>query len=119
MTGQPAGWAAQWFPDLTDAVVHRPGKRDPRSQTNLPGPPPWTLSGCLFAPSMGSGQTSSDEQEGLQHTVVTGAQLLAPAGSDIESTDRIEVAGHLWEVEGDIGYWGASGVQVSLRRAKG
>lgn len=118
MTGLPPGWAGQWFPDLIDVIVRRPGRRDTISQTQLPGTS-FPIRGCLLAPSLGSGQAASREGAALEHTVVTGASLLAPAGADILAADRIEAGGVLWEVEGDVGDWGSAGTQVSLRRASG
>lgn len=98
------------LPRETVAVL-RPGGRDAFGDP-LPGTE-HDIAGCLFAPR------GSDESDGFANTVITGAQLFAPAAADIRATDQVRVRGVVYEVEGDVGDWGRAGVQVALQRGTG
>lgn len=60
------------------------------------------VSGCGIAPQGGSGSGSTEIVQG-RDTVIVGLTLYAPAGTDIRATDRIRVAGVLYEVDGQPG----------------
>jgi len=83
------------------------------------GPPTRTeVPGCAVAP-----RSSSDTLEPARQGVLVGLTLYAPTGTDLQPTDHIEVAGELYDIEGDIGRWHspfspiADGLEVALRRA--
>jgi len=75
------------------------------------------ISGCLVAPRY------SDEPAGRgRHGVVIGLTLLAPAGADLVHTDRIEIDGVTYTIEGEPGAWTGTrvgGVEAALKRAAG
>lgn len=72
---------------------------------------------CLVAPRYES------ETLGLgRNGVVVGLNVYAPTGTDLVYTDRIEVDGIAYDIEGEPGDWQGSqvgGVEVALRRAVG
>jgi len=57
--------------------------------------------------------------------VVVGLTLYMPADFDLRRTDRVEVDGVLYDVEGEVGRWlhpytgWAAGATATLRRAEG
>jgi hypothetical protein len=97
--------------DTETVTVLRPGGRDDFGDP-LPGTE-HAIAGCLFAPR------GSSESSDFANTVITGAQLFAPAGADIRATDQVRIRGVVYDVEGDVGDWGAAGVQVALQRGTG
>lgn len=68
---------------------------------------------------------SSDLSDRGRQGVLVGLTLFAPYDSDLLSTDRIEVDGVLFGIDGDIGRWRnpftawEAGIQVSLERVAG
>lgn len=68
---------------------------------------------------------SSELNDG-RTTVIIGLWMLAPAGTDIEPTDKFRVRGDVYDVEGEAAEWGPSpltgtsaGVQAALTRVRG
>jgi len=59
-----------------------------------------TITGCALAPRQAGEQIAPGRL-----AVTSGMDLYAPAGSDILPSDRIEVRGVLWEVDGEPGDW--------------
>lgn len=95
-----------------------------RSGTDAYGNDTWTttetaIGGCVVWP-----RTSSELVQG-QDTVIVGLNLLAPAGTVIQPTDQVKVAGTLYEVDGQPGDWTNpftswdAGVQVALKTVSG
>jgi hypothetical protein len=71
-------------------------------------------------------RTSSDVDGRGRDGVIAGLTLFHPDPEvDLLSTDRIEVDGEMFEIEGEIGRWRspfgimAAGTQVSLKRGRG
>ena len=68
---------------------------------------------------------STEPTERGRQGVIVGLSLYAPAGADIRSTDRVEVAGLAYAAEGEPGAWvnpftGTDfGFEVALKRATG
>lgn len=103
-------------------TIKRPASTTNRygsSQTNWASTTDTTVSGCLFAP-----QSTSEDNDGRTATIV-GARLFMPAGTDVESSDRIVIRTETYEVDGDPHVWtdptgsGVSGVEVPLRKVEG
>jgi len=95
-----------------------------RSGTDTYGNDVWTttetvVDGCIVWP-----RTSSELVQG-QDMVIVGLTLLAPAGTTIQPTDQVKVAGVTYEVDGQPGDWTSpftswdAGVQVALTRVTG
>ncbi len=100
--------------DVETVTVVRPPARDPRTGDPVAGSAVETsVPGCLFAPAASS-------EAGLgANQVDTGAQLYAPAGTDVRAADRVLVRGDLYEVVGKPQVWGTSGVVAALREVTG
>lgn len=70
-------------------------------------------------------RTSTEPREAGRDAVITGLTLYGPPGVDVLPSDRLEVRGHVWEVEGEPQVWispltgWAAGVVVDVRRAEG
>jgi hypothetical protein len=65
-----------------------------------------TVTGCVFAPNVSTGENVSAENVYRRDTVSTGLALYAPPDADIIPIDRIVRAdGTVWEVEGEPGDW--------------
>lgn len=79
-----------------------------------------TLTGCGVAP-----RSSDDITDRGRQGVIVGLTLYAPHGTDLRYSDRIEVDGVLYEVDGEAGSWKSplssweAGIEVALRRAQG
>ena len=73
--------------------------------------------GWAFAPRPGDETTTSDSP-----SVIVGLTGYGPPGADVLPTDRLEVRGDVYEVEGEVGEWRSPftgwepGVEVALRR---
>ncbi|MGY1439532.1 hypothetical protein ACW4TY_31310 [Streptomyces reniochalinae] len=86
--------------------------RDPRGQP-LPGPDEsFDVPGCVVAPRAETPPVGGPEQTG-RDTVIVGITVYAPPGTDVRTTDRIQVDGEryedvLFEVTGEPGDWGHS-----------
>jgi hypothetical protein len=85
--------------------------RDARGQP-LPGPDiSFTVDGCVITPRESTPTVGGDQQQG-RDTVVVGITVYAPPGTDIRTTDRIQVTqGHRYQgvtfqVTGEPGEWG-------------
>jgi hypothetical protein len=74
--------------------------------------------GCLVAPRL-----QGDATEGGRQGVIIGATIYLPTGTDIQSSDRLEVRGVEHVIEGEPGLWnGAPGrwdTEVATRRVEG
>lgn len=92
-----------------DVVVRRSAGRDYRGN-----PLPATqhvVAGCMFAPSSTNDNALFSDRAELK------ARLYAPVGSDIQSTDQIEIPyGGKYVVDGEPMVWPA-GVECVLERA--
>lgn len=68
---------------------------------------------------------TSEDTTGRGATVSTGAQLFLPYGTDVRRTDRVEVRGQTWEVDGDPQHWRSpltgreAGTVINLRSVRG
>lgn len=100
-------------------TVKRPGGRD-RYGNPLPGTE-HTIDECVWAPR------SSVEENDSRATTIVGLTMYGPYGSDIASTDQVELPGDdvPWYVEGDPGEWTnpftgePAGFEVNLTRTRG
>lgn len=85
---------------------------------DVPGPAVETVvPGCGIAPRGSTGAGSNEIVQG-RDTVVVGLLLYAPSGTDIRATDKVRVAGVLYEVDGQPGafrspFTGSSGPVVA------
>lgn len=83
-----------------------------------------TLTDAYVAPRNDPGQGSEIQLRG-RAGVIVGLMLFAPYDTDLVYTDRIEVDGVLYEIEGEPGRWRnpfsgwEAGMQAALRRAAG
>ena len=74
-------------------------------------------------PTAGTG--SQEDTGGGREGVVDAWDLFCPAGADLAATDRVEVRGDVYEVDGQPAVWtspygsGRGGMQVTLRRVEG
>lgn len=96
---------------LVDATLKRGGGKDkwgnPTPFVSIP------LPGCLFAP-----RSTSDPVDRSDLTD-SRAVLYAPPGTEVASTDRVEVPGHgTYAVDGEASYW-PLGVEIPLRGEHG
>lgn len=83
------------------------------------------VDGCAWAPRTAGGASSSEIRDRGRQGVIEGLTLYAPAGTDLQPTDQVEVDGVLFDVEGEPGDWRNpftgrdAGLEVALRRADG
>ncbi|MER7794903.1 hypothetical protein [Streptomyces sp. NPDC097640] len=91
----------------------------------IPGPSEEIpVPGCGVAPRDGNA-AGGNEQTQARDTVIIGLTLYAPAGTDLRPTDKVRVAGILYEVDGQAGvfrspFTGSSGpVVAALERVTG
>jgi hypothetical protein len=89
------------LPQGDTVTIVRPGTPTQDAYGNdVPGAPTEiTVSGCGVAPRDSTG-SASNELTDARDTVISGLTLYAPYGTDIRATDRIRVAGELFEVVG-------------------
>lgn len=89
------------LPQGDTVVIVRPGPATQDSYGNdVPGTPTEIpVPGCGIAPRDGTG-SAANELTDARDTVISGLTLYAPYGTDIRATDRVRVAGQLYEVEG-------------------
>lgn len=79
-----------------------------------------TLTDAFTAP-----RSSEDNNDRGRQGVIVGLSLYAPYGTDLVFTDKIEVDGVSYDIEGDPGYWRnplttwEAGVEVALKRSAG
>jgi hypothetical protein len=105
------------FPDPVTLV--RPAGSDPFGDP-LPGEAGRTSVAGVFAPG-----STSEDLLGRGATAYTTATLYLPVGTDVRRTDRVEVRGTVWEVDGEPVEWRSpgtgrrAGLQVNLRAVKG
>lgn len=98
--------------DTLTVTVIRPGGRD-----NFGNVEPVTshqVAGCLLAP-----RGSDEGANTFANTVITGAELFTPPGADLLPSDRVVARGVTYDVEGEVGDWGAGGKQAALTRRTG
>lgn len=78
------------------------------------------IDGCMVAP-----RQATEPTERGRAGVIVGLTLYAPLDTDLVHTDRIEIDGVLYEIDGEPGTWrnpwkpSHGGVEVALRRAVG
>ncbi|MFE4857381.1 hypothetical protein [Streptomyces sp. NPDC056670] len=103
-------------------TVVRPGPPTRDAYGNfIPGPPTEiTVPGCGIAPRDSTGAGGDEFAQG-RDTVIAGLTLYAPSGTDIRATDRVRVAGVLYEVDGQVGafrspFTGSAGPVVAALR---
>lgn len=88
--------------DTVTIVRPGPPTRDEYGN-DVPGPAVETVvPGCGISPRDSTGAGSNEIVQG-RDTVVAGLLLYAPSGTDIRATDRVRVAGVLYEVDGQPG----------------
>lgn len=86
-----------------------PETNDPGTNNPIPGAVVRTdVPGCVVSPR------SSSEIGGP--TVLSGITVLMPPGADVEASDRLDVAGVSYQVDGEVGRW-PGGVEAHGRRA--
>ncbi|MFT9821150.1 hypothetical protein [Lysinibacillus sp. NPDC056185] len=78
--------------------------------------------GCAVAPRRtGAAEVTDLGRQG----VIVGLTVYAPAGTDIRPSDRMEVGGRVYEVDGESGTWAspftgwAPGIEVALKQMEG
>lgn len=118
---------------------HHVGRRTATIVRQMPGgydqygdPVPGTdtridVPGCSWAPrAAGSGPSSSEIDERGRQGVIVGLTVYMPSETFLLATDRLELDGLLYEVEGEPGVWGPNpftgrepGLEVAARRAEG
>lgn len=69
------------------------------------------ITGCEMLPR------SSTEASGNANTVTVGMTLVAPPGTDLKATDRIEHKGLEYTVEGDVARYRKGGREVAVTAA--
>jgi len=113
------------FANGVDVIVHRavPGGVDQYGDP-IPGTvTTHVLAGVALAPRTGGGFGDVDSRS--RAGVVVGLTMYAAHDADIRPTDRVEIDGELWEVDGEPGRWASPftgrlhGCQVALKRAEG
>lgn len=78
------------------------------------------VDGCAVAPRL-----NGDATEGGRTGVIVGTTVYFPTGTDVVSTDRLEVRGEAHTIEGAPGRWinpytgRECGVEVATRRVEG
>ena len=89
------------LPQGDTVTIVRPGTPTQDAYGNdVPGTPiEIAVAGCGIAPRDSTG-SASDELTDARDTVISGLTLYAPYGTDIRATDRIRVAGELFDVVG-------------------
>jgi hypothetical protein len=101
-------------------TILRPGTpTQDRYGNDVPGPDVRTdVDGCLVAPRL-----AGDVAQAGRQGVIVGTTVYFPKGTEVRSTDRLEVRGETHEIDGDPGWWnGAPGhrdVEVATRRVEG
>lgn len=92
------------LPQGDTVTILRPGPATQDAYGNdVPGAPTEIpVPGCAVAPRDGTG-AGANEIVDARDTVITGLTLWAPYGTDIRATDRISVAGLVYEVDGRPG----------------
>lgn len=107
-----------YLPGAGTVTVHPAGGTD-RFGDPVPGPDPYEVPGCVWAPR-GSSETTD-----RSNTVIVGLALFAPFDAAIPATAQVEVEGRRYEVEGEPGRWAnpftgdREGLQVALRHVSG
>lgn len=106
-------------------TVHRsvPGGTDQHGDP-LPGTvETHDIEGCALAPRTDTSIGEVDTRS--RHGIVVGWNLFAAYDADIVNTDRIEIDGELFDVDGQIGRWRSPftgrehGLEVALKRPEG
>jgi hypothetical protein len=78
------------------------------------------VQGCAVAP-----RQEGDVSDGGRQGVIVGTTVYFPPGTDVRSTDRLEVRGEVHTIEGDPGRWVSPfsgsewGVECATRRVEG
>lgn len=117
------------FPNGRTATIVRetPGGVDQYGDHPIPGTTVRIdVPGTAWAPRVqGAGSSSSELLDRGRQGVIEGLTWYAPYGTDLRITDKLELDGVLYEVEGEPGDWAnpytgrRAGLEVSLRRAEG
>lgn len=92
------------LPQGDTVTIIRPGPATQDSYGNdVPGTPTEIpVAGCGVSPRDSTG-SASNEITDARDTVISGLTLYAPYGTDIRATDKIRVAGVMYEVVGQPG----------------
>lgn len=78
------------------------------------------VAGCAVAP-----RYSSESSERGRQGMIVGLSVYAPAGTDVLFTDRVEIDGVAYVIEGEPAAWSnpftgwSPGVEIAVRRATG
>lgn len=107
-------------------TIVRPGPPTHDAYGNdVPGAPvEIDVPGCGISPRSANAAGGTEIVQG-RDTVITGLTLYAPAGTDLRATDRVRIAGVLYEVEGQPGSFrspftgGAGPVMAALELVTG
>lgn len=98
------------YPFGETIVIVRTGPspgRDSRGKP-IPGTPEEIpVTGCVVTPRQESPQVGGEQQQS-RDTVIVGWTVYAPHGTDVRTTDRVQIRDGLCEVTGQPGDWGRS-----------
>lgn len=111
------------LPEGETVTIIRPGPpTEDQYGNDVPGPPTEIeVTGCAVAPSDSTG-AGANENVDARDTVISGLTLFAPYGTDIRPTDRVRIAGVLYDVYGQPGgfrspFTGSTGPVVTVLSA--
>lgn len=107
----------------SNATIYRLRPAGPADRYGDPNPAALTrtlIDGAFVAP-----RTSGDIEDRGRSGVVVGLTLFAPHGTDLVHTDKVEVDGTVYDLDGDPGSWlqphtgWAAGIEAALKRGAG
>lgn len=83
-------------PGRRTVVVIREPKVDRLDDPAVGPPAQHDIDGCAVLPR-------SSQEEGKGWVILDGRLIIAPYGADVLATDRVEVDGKVWDVDGEPG----------------
>lgn len=105
-------------------VRRAPGGRDQYNDPIAGSESRTAITGCAIAP-----RAEQEPNERGRNGTITGLTLYAPLGTDLLSTDLVQInpadPDDLYEIEGEVGRWTNpfvpthGGIEAALKRAKG
>jgi len=110
---------------MVSIVVIRHAGRDAYGDPTVATPTRHTIADCVVAPGLTNLRADSvDVLDRGREGIIAGVTVYAPADADVRHTDRVEVAGVTYDVEGDPSvfvnpYTGSAGAEIALRRTAG
>lgn len=99
--------------DTETVTVIRPTGRDAFGDPQPGVPTEFDVPGCLFVPG------PSRELGFAANQVDTDGTIYAPAGTDVQPSDKVRVRGDVYAVVGEPQVWGSFGTVIVLRRVTG